>query len=97
MGGAGECAKRVAARRGQHPPAGFPPRPPHCLPPPPPPPAVGNPSAAWSQYSNLQWASTGMLMMGVHQLAPRSPGARLVLLGYAFVVLILCSLYVSAM
>mmetsp|Transcript_26460 Transcript_26460/g.57730 ORF Transcript_26460/g.57730 Transcript_26460/m.57730 type:complete len:641 (+) Transcript_26460:134-2056(+) len=54
------------------------------------------PAASWSRYSNLQWATTGLLLRGVFQLAPRSPGARVIILGFTFLVLILINLYIGA-
>ena len=49
-----------------------------------------------SRYSDLQWASTGLALHGVFQLAPRSPGGRVVALGASFVAVIVISMYIAA-
>ena len=48
------------------------------------------------RYSDLQWASTGLALHGVFQLAPRSPGGRVVALGASFVAVIVISMYIAA-
>ena len=48
------------------------------------------------RYSDLQWASTGLALHGVFQLAPRSPGGRVVALGASFVATIVICMYIAS-
>lgn len=50
----------------------------------------------WSKFSNLQWASVGVLLHGIQQFAPRSPGGRLIILGYGFLALIVINMYIAS-
>lgn len=48
------------------------------------------------RYSNLQWSVLGMVLHGVFQLSPRTPGGRVVVLGTAFMAVLLICMYTSA-
>ena len=58
-------------------------------------PGQASPLFSWSRYSDIQWASTGLMLRGVFELTPSSPGSRIVQLGAAFVALLLSGLYVG--
>ena len=53
-------------------------------------------SQAWRAYSSIQWGVTGQALSSIYQLAPRSPGARVVILTSSFAALILALAYASA-
>ena len=55
-----------------------------------------SPSQAWRGYSSIQWGVTGQSLSSVYQLAPRSPGGRVVILTSAFAAFILALAYASA-
>ena len=53
-------------------------------------------SQAWRGYSSIQWCVTGQALSNIYQLAPRSPGARVVILTSSFAALVLALAYASA-
>ncbi|GFH06440.1 uncharacterized protein HaLaN_01071, partial [Haematococcus lacustris] len=54
-----------------------------------------SPQGAMAKAANMQWATLGLLVRGAVQAVPRSPGGRLMLLAYAFLVCIILNLYVA--
>lgn len=48
------------------------------------------------RYSSVQWSTIGVMLLGVNQLSPRSPGARIVVAGFAFTSLLLFCMYTAA-
>ncbi|GFH08873.1 uncharacterized protein HaLaN_03912 [Haematococcus lacustris] len=55
------------------------------------------PAPALEKYCNLQWAATGMLLQATQQFTAKSTGARLMILGYAFLVLIVINMYIATL
>jgi len=54
------------------------------------------PQAMLAKASNLQWASAALLVGGGPHLTPRSPGGRIMLLAFGFLVMIVMNLYIAA-
>lgn len=57
---------------------------------------IQQPQATLAKASNLQWASAALLVGGGPQMAPRSPGGRVMLLAFGFLVLTIMNLYIAA-
>ncbi|KAL6748931.1 hypothetical protein V8C86DRAFT_2863839 [Haematococcus lacustris] len=58
---------------------------------------IRQPGPALEKYCNLQWAATAMLLQALQQFNARSTGARIIILGYAFMILILINIYIAVL
>ena len=58
---------------------------------------VHDPTPILAKLCNLQWASLAVLVHSASQFSPRTPGGRVILLGYGFLVLIVINVYISSM
>lgn len=48
-----------------------------------------NPGASWAKYGSIQFASLGLLLQGIKDVTVHSPGGRLAVLGFCFLVVII--------
>lgn len=58
---------------------------------------IRQPEPSLQKYLNLQWASTAMLLQAMQQFSAKTVGARFIILGYAFMVLILVNAYIAVL
>ncbi|KAL6749832.1 hypothetical protein V8C86DRAFT_2832108 [Haematococcus lacustris] len=55
------------------------------------------PGPSLTKYSNLQWAASAMLLQATSTFSAKSTGARIIILGWGFMILILINIYIAVL